>query len=363
MKKSTRNNLIAITVIIIIIVAAVIYTNYTPTEESRYEVIMLDNETPEVNLEYYIIDVDCDSCYDPQEIVDFVESLPGIHLTKIDPESDAITKYDIKKLPTVVLKGDVEKLQIPEFQLSDDALILRDVPAPYFNPETDEVEGKVEILIIENSECTECFKPNTIINNLKAIGVHISKEETIEYTSDKGKELIEKYNIARLPVLIFTDDLLAYTPVLKIWNRSGTIEEDGMLVTREINPPFYAIATGAVRGMVDIITLTDNSCTECYNASVHQFMLEKQFSVKFGSEKKVDVSSEEGKALVEKYNIKFVPTVILSDEAAIYPLMLLVWSNAGSIEDDGSFIVRNLDSVPGVKFMDLSTGEVKTGKK
>ncbi|MBW3019216.1 hypothetical protein KY329_03465 [Candidatus Woesearchaeota archaeon] len=362
MKKSIRNNLIAVAALVIIVVAAYFYMTYTP-EKPKLDVVMLDNETPEINISYFTVDADCEECFDINEAVDFIKALPGVDMTEITADADPVAKYSIKKLPTIVLKGDVDKLQIPGFRRSGDALVLEDVPAPFFDVESKEIAGRVGMIIIENPECTECFDPSIVINNLNMVGVDLTDVEMLNYTSEKAQELIAKYNIAKLPAMIFTNDLLAYAPVRDVWNASGTIEEDGMLVTRDVSPPFYSIATGEVRGIVDLTVLTDDSCTECYDPSVHRAMLENQFMVRFGDETKVDVSSEEGKALIEKYNITYAPTVILSDEAALYPLLPSVWSNAGTIEEDGSFIIRKINTVPGIKFKNLSSGKVVEGKR
>ena len=69
----------------------------------------------------------------------------------------------------------------------------------------------------------------------------------------------------------------------------------------------------------------------------------------------VDLSSDKGKELVQKYSIEKVPTVILSDEVRVYP------SSTGlgqffSLEKDGSYVFRQLDVVGAYK--DLATNSI-----
>lgn len=65
--------------------------------------------------------------------------------------------------------------------------------------------------------------------------------------------------------------------------------------------------------------------------------------------------SDSGKALVKKYNITAVPTAIFSPAAAGYPIFIQAWTTAGTVDADGSYILRSL-SPP---YYDLSTQSVR----
>lgn len=88
-----------------------------------------------------------------------------------------------------------------------------------------------------------------------------------------------------------------------------------------------------------ITYLVDESCTECYNVLIH-----KQILTDYGlnlQEKTVDVNSEEGKALIEKYNIDSVPTYILDKRAVKSDIVMTIWPEVGTVEEDGKLIFRN----------------------
>lgn len=66
----------------------------------------------------------------------------------------------------------------------------------------------------------------------------------------------------------------------------------------------------------------------------------KNIGIAFGSEKTVDASSAEGKALIDKYKILKLPAFIFSKEIAQYEEVTSVWSQMGSVEKDGSYVLR-----------------------
>ena len=50
--------------------------------------------------------------------------------------------------------------------------------------------------------------------------------------------------------------------------------------------------------------------------------------------------SEDGKELINKYNIKTIPTVIIAKEARGYPGFIEAFKEVGTEEDDGTFVFR-----------------------
>ena len=79
------------------------------------------------------------------------------------------------------------------------------------------------------------------------------------------------------------------------------------------------------------------------------------------SEKTVDIASDEGKALIKKYSIKSVPTIILSKDADAYPALKQIWQQVGSVEEDGNYVFREVTQMGSYK--DLTTGDVVNGNE
>ena len=91
---------------------------------------------------------------------------------------------------------------------------------------------------------------------------------------------------------------------------------------------------------------------------MHKDILEQNFGVTLVREDRVDIGSSFGKALLKKYDIKNVPTIILSSEGKHYEGLQSVWGQVGTVESDGSFIFRNLNLLAGITYKDLETKEV-----
>jgi len=308
----------------------------------------------------------CLDCYDVTELVTAVKGL-NINVTaenSVEYDSEAglalVKKYGLTKVPTIVVKGEVSNLTIPKFEKKDDALVLLETLAPYTDVATGQVKGLIKLTYLKASDCTNCQDLNVIITQFEGFGMKFTEKNEVEVTSNAGLALVEKYNITKVPTLIFSNDINYYDQVAQAWPVIGTIEQDGSFIMRTpqaIGVPYLDLTTNKVEGLVDLTYLSDKSCTTCYNVSVHKAILER-FGMKFSSETYVDISDNIGKALIAKYNITQVPTVVISKEASIYPGLQQVWPSVGSIEKDGSYIFRNPGLMSGSVFKDLSTGQI-----
>ena len=170
--------------------------------------------------------------------------------------------------------------------------------------------------------------------------------EISDETANNFKVGIKKYSIDFVPTIILSKDAAAYGIIQQAWAQIGSKETDGSYVLRVPSPPFINLTTGKLRGIVNIIYLTDISCTECYDVSQHKKILvnSQSFAVKLEKEETYDISDAEGKELIRKYNITQVPTVILSDEINAYP-SIQVLKQFYSIEKDESYVFRTVSVV------------------
>ncbi len=72
------------------------------------------------------------------------------------------------------------------------------------------------------------------------------------------------------------------------------------------------------------------------------------------SERIVDYQSAEGKKLIQTYNLSTIPSLIASNELGEYPAVTTLWPRVGTVEADGSFVMRA--ATP--PFVNLTTGKV-----
>ena len=73
------------------------------------------------------------------------------------------------------------------------------------------------------------------------------------------------------------------------------------------------------------------------------------------------LSGQEGKNLVGKYNIKKVPTVLLSPEASAYEALSQVWERVGTVESDGVFVFREMEAI-NQTYKDLNNNKIVQAK-
>jgi len=310
----------------------------------------------------------CSDCFDISTIVGHIRNVK-LNVTKETAyEFDSakgkelINKYKIAKVPSVIVTGEIDKVNIQGLVKNEDALLFAQPQPPYTNAVTGKIEGKVALYILQDPQCTQCRDINSLITQIKAAGIRISEQKNITPGNDEGKDLIKKYNIGFVPTIILSKDAAAYDLMQKAWPQVGSKEIDGSYVLRLANPPFINLTTGKLRGVVDITYLIDKSCADCYDVNLHREILTnpQSFAVKLGKEETFDVSDAKGKELIAAYNITKVPAVILSDEISVYPSSQFL-KQFYSVEKNGYYVFRILQSLGAYK--DLAINQVVKQQK
>lgn len=265
-----------------------------------------------------------------------------------------IAKYSITKLPAVVITGEIDKLSLNSFTKNQDALVFSNTKAPYST--IDGVQkGLVNVTIITDKRCTECTDATTSgLYSAVTKGVYFANTKTMD--SADAALLLFQYQITKLPAVIFSSGLSEY-PIASEWSRVGTKNQDGTYTLTTLPPPFYNITTKTMMGQVDIVWLSDSSCTTCYNVKDHEPILQG-FGMAYGNQKELDVRSAEGKALADKYGITMVPTIVLSPSAGLYPTFDDVWQSVGTKASDGTYVFTGFNVWTNHAYMDLATGKV-----
>ena len=313
-----------------------------------------------------LIEITFPGCTDCFSVTALIESIKKANVEIVKEDSlrydsakgkELIEKYEIDKIPTLIVAGELNKTDFRGFLEREDALIFMEQSYPYGDTDGT-IIGRVIVTHVFDKSCTDCTDLTSTITQLKSIAA-IGDVVTYDRNSADGKALISKYQLERVPILIFSKDLEVYNEIVGTWSQVGTVEKDGSYVMRNVEPPFIELPSGKKRGTVDITYLVDNACEECYDVSLHKDILTnpRGLNVKIGGEKTIAISSAEGKALLAKYAITKVPTVILSEDAGFYTGVKQVWSDVGTFEDDGVLVFRQLE-VLRQPFKDLESGEV-----
>ncbi len=305
----------------------------------------------------------CSDCFDISQVASNIKN-SKVNVTKekiVEFDSkeggDIIKKYAIRKVPALVATGEVEKVSIQGLEKKNDALLFTQPNPPYTDALTGKIEGMVISYLLKDVKCEKCNDLSTLMLQIKGAGVKIYEEKSIEANSNEGKELISKYNIGVVPSLILSKDAGEYGVIQTAWSQVGSRVSDGSYVLTTVYPPFINLTTNELRGLVNIIYLTDKSCTECYDVHKHREIITspQSFAIKLEKEETIDISDAKGKEFIAKYNITLVPATILSSEIDVYPTNRIL-RQFFSVEEDGSYVFRRLESLGNYK--DLTTNQV-----
>ena len=214
------------------------------------------------------------------------------------------------------------------------------------------------LTLISPVGCDKCKTLDVVKSNFASKNVEISEDIQMSYADEDAKELIKKYAIKKLPVLIFESDEKIKTSFSEsVKKLGGVVVDEDALVMEQAVPPYFDLDSGKMFGEVTVTFIVDDGCKNCYDVLSVQKPILSKFGIYVAKESLVDVSDDTGNELVEKYNVTSVPTMILSADAKYYEHFVSAWGSVGSIESDGSFVLRKLDAM-GLAYKDLKSGKV-----
>ena len=324
-----------------------------------------------------IITPDCRYCFNVDLAVnDFkkqnVKVVEEKTLIYGSPEAEAsIRQFSIQRIPTYIVSGEITKSNIESFVKStgevrgaaedtspSNAFVFTKVTPVYIDTESNQEMGKVTATILSDPSCTQCLDPKLTIEGFKKSGIKIVDEKEIVWNSSEGRKIIDQFKITKLPTFILSPEIDIYDNVRSNWANIGTIEQDKTYVARNLFFPYRDIEKGGILGLVDLVYLVDSSCGDCYKVdTVQKPILEQGYGVRFRSERTVDVLSEEGQRLTNRYKITKLPTILLSPDVAQYTNLQKIWNGVGTIEQDGWYVFREMQQLGGAVYKDLATNQ------
>lgn len=261
-----------------------------------------------------------------------------------------IEKYKLNKIPALVVKGGVDKLNLDKavFRIEGKTAIF-DKPVPYFDLALNQVKGKIKLKEVFDSSCKDCSSLSNIKTQLEKLQVKIDNYEMIDSKSEQGKLLINENKISYLPSLLVSKEINEYWWVFD--NIKNSFSENNEYY-RFAEPTFPAkeISSGLVKGKVKITYVTNNSCEDCFNVTQLKSSFQS-LGVYVDGEEYVDISSEQGKSLLKEYNITAIPTLILSEEISDYTTLKKILEGVGSFVNK-KYVFRKLNAL-NVKYQEV----------
>ncbi|MEM4282284.1 MAG: hypothetical protein QXU88_00120 [Candidatus Woesearchaeota archaeon] len=312
-------------------------------------------------LQLISITADCPDCADVGMIVQQIKrsnaNITSEKSLSLDSKEakELIERYNITKLPTVIVQGEINRTFLQGFGLKEDALVFEGQGPPYFDVKAGKVVGRVVLLMLVDNTCKFCQDPAVAVENLNKSKVSLSEVRKLDYKSSEASDLIKKLGIKKVPALLISQDIDFY-PIAQNLKQAGLKVVAGFYVV-EGQPPYVEVESGKLRGLVKLTLLNDSSCSECYDVGIHRQVLER-LGIYLSEEKTFDILSKEGKELLNAYNITKVPTILLTGDLAAYEGFSNLWLQVGSIEPDGTHIFREMSALSGIFYKDLSSGKI-----
>lgn len=352
-----KNNLQILTIILIILLAVnILISTLAGKEFSKKLDAKLEASKP-TKISIIKILSNCKDCFDITNAINAIKS-GNVNVTeeielKLEDAKELISKYNIDKLPAFIIKADnISKLSNNGFEIVNDALVFKNIKAPYYNIKNSQVEGLVDVQIIREESCKECFDLSFLKTQMERAGVKINSLLTLD--ANDAKEIIQKYNINRLPTMLVSKELSAYD-IAKAWLNVGIVNPDGSFLLTKTSPPYYDLNDNKIKGLVTLSVIYDKNCNECQDKALQETAL-KSLGITFTDKKEYDIDSIEGRNLIKKYAITKLPSSIMSPDASVYDGIDQIWQQVGTKETDGAYILRNANLLGSYK--DLKTGEV-----
>ena len=203
----------------------------------------------------------------------------------------------------------------------------------------------VEILIIKpDKSCEGCFLIENKVEEFKKLNVKVVKEVTLK--ASEASDYISKYDLKKLPAFLIEGEIEKLD-----FGKSFTKVSNG-LVFSDILPPFFSIKENRIVGKVSINIINPSNCDLCTGA---QLVFENLIRAGIGIEEYKELNEVGAKNLIQKYKITKLPALIASSELSKYDGIKNAFKSVGSVENDGSYVLRNVDP----PYKDLTTGQVK----
>jgi len=205
---------------------------------------------------------------------------------------------------------------------------LKDAPVPV-PPHV----SQLTLTYIPAPNCDTCVKADDFAQALTQLPLVNVTTITLAHDSIDGQKLIKDYKATRLPAAVVTGETENVTV-------PGFEKIGEAYVFATVPPPYYDIAKAGIVGLVEATYITDKACKECFDITRFGSQM-KQAGITVSSERTLDFADKEAQELIKKYAITSIPSMTLSRDALAYSLVEDAWPQVGTVESDGTLVLRN----------------------
>ena len=186
-RSSYEKLFITMGIILVIITLFNIYQGRSFGIAISQEIIELEEASRPAEIQLTTISSsNCQDCFDISPIVESIKSA-NVNITKeesldLDSEEakELIDNHNIEKIPTVLVIGEIDKLDIVGLEEQNNALVFTQQFPSYIDIASNKIIGRVSAIIINDSSCDKCTDLTPILDGLKQFGVNIFSEKIIE---------------------------------------------------------------------------------------------------------------------------------------------------------------------------------------
>ncbi len=211
--------------------------------------------------------------------------------------------------------------------------------------------ANIKITKITTPNCSDCFNLDDAVSTLKKQNVSVGEEKAVVFDSPHGQSLIKQLGIRKVPTYIVTGEVTKKN--IEGFTKSNGEVKDNIFVFTKVTPIFIATDTKKEMGKVTATILTDPSCSQCLDPKL-TIEAYKKAGIKITEQKEVVWNSQEGQNLISQYKITKLPTFILSSDIDLYDNVKSSWSQIGTVEQDKTYVARNLF----MPYRDIEKGQI-----
>ncbi len=213
--------------------------------------------------------------------------------------------------------------------------------------------ANIEIIKLSDQSCPNCFNTDLVVQGLTQSGkVKVVKDEVVDISTERGKTLVQELSVESVPTVIVKGEFNKKIAD-SVWDVSWRKTNNGVIY-EQVLPPYKNVNTNSVVGLVSIVELKDTSCEKCFDFTPLIDFL-KTSGVVFADQRSVDASSVEGKSLLTTFDIKKLPSLLVTSNVKEYPQVAHVWEAIKNTEKSDNLVIDPV--LPPYK--DLETNQIE----
>lgn len=182
-----------------------------------------------------VSDRECTYCYNVYGLINEIETENVIIGSRKDMNylseeaNELIMKYEIEKIPALIIRGEIGKNRDLYARLSqigeimDNIFVYKKPGMPYVDVKTGKIVGAVKVTLISADDCSECYNQEKYVAELKILGIPTSNRETVDYRSNAGMIIVKENDIKKVPTFMLSGDLDKYPALKKIQDYDNNV--------------------------------------------------------------------------------------------------------------------------------------------